>query len=273
MSDASNQNEFEKGPLQGQPPNNPKINIWKYMDFAKLVSILENSGLYFPRADELGDPFEGSTPKGMYRPEAVLKRHRQLHKSFFKTTFPTREKLAIAAQIRQVTEIEQRKHYQKNAQQVLISCWHMNEHESAGMWKLYGQIDTAVAVRSTYERLRQVLPKYVDIGEIAYIDYDNDTLPSDHLMERFWHKRKSFEHERELRAILWAPNAQSEDQDLKISEGEGVWLPVNLNDLIEVIYVSPTTPTWFGDLVADVVKRYQLTAAVKQSNINATPIF
>jgi len=30
------------------------------MDFTKFVSILENKGLFFPTADNLGDPFEGS---------------------------------------------------------------------------------------------------------------------------------------------------------------------------------------------------------------------
>ena len=42
-----------------QPENN-KIMVWRYMDFTKFVSMLENGGLFFCRADLLGDPFEGS---------------------------------------------------------------------------------------------------------------------------------------------------------------------------------------------------------------------
>ena len=36
--------------------------LWRYMDFTKFVSLLEKSALFFPRADKLGDPFEGYWP-------------------------------------------------------------------------------------------------------------------------------------------------------------------------------------------------------------------
>ena len=39
-------------------PANPGIKIWRYMDFTKFVSMLENGGLFFARADQLEDEFE-----------------------------------------------------------------------------------------------------------------------------------------------------------------------------------------------------------------------
>ena len=34
--------------------------LWRYMDFAKFAAMLRERSLYFPRADKLGDPFEGA---------------------------------------------------------------------------------------------------------------------------------------------------------------------------------------------------------------------
>ena len=43
-----------------QSPKNENAKIWRYMDFTKLVSLLEKRALFFCRSDKLGDPFEGS---------------------------------------------------------------------------------------------------------------------------------------------------------------------------------------------------------------------
>lgn len=34
--------------------------VWRYMDFTKFVSLLDKRELWFTRADELNDPFEGT---------------------------------------------------------------------------------------------------------------------------------------------------------------------------------------------------------------------
>jgi len=43
-------------------PTDVDTKIWRFMDFTKFVSMLEESGLFFARLDRLGDPFEGSLP-------------------------------------------------------------------------------------------------------------------------------------------------------------------------------------------------------------------
>jgi hypothetical protein len=42
------------------PPENLDAAIWRYVDFAKLVALLDTRTLFFSRADLLGDAFEGS---------------------------------------------------------------------------------------------------------------------------------------------------------------------------------------------------------------------
>lgn len=44
-------------------PEDPDVNIWRYMDFTKFVSILDAGALWFTRADRFLDQFEGSSPK------------------------------------------------------------------------------------------------------------------------------------------------------------------------------------------------------------------
>jgi len=43
-------------------PTNPNTKIWRYMDFTKFLSLLEDSSLYFTRSDRFEDVYEGSTP-------------------------------------------------------------------------------------------------------------------------------------------------------------------------------------------------------------------
>lgn len=38
----------------------PGQKLWRYMDLAKFLALLEDRALYFARADKLGDPFEGA---------------------------------------------------------------------------------------------------------------------------------------------------------------------------------------------------------------------
>lgn len=40
------------------------------------------------------------------------------------------------------------------------------------------------------------------IGLVKYIDYDKDVFPLDNTFYPFTHKRKSFEHEREVRFLI-----------------------------------------------------------------------
>jgi hypothetical protein len=46
-------------------PTNKDIPIWRYMDLAKYLSMLDRRCLFFARATLLDDPFEGSSTKMM----------------------------------------------------------------------------------------------------------------------------------------------------------------------------------------------------------------
>lgn len=44
-------------------PRDGKLRLWRYMNFAKFVSLISTRRLFFCRADLLDDPFEGSYSK------------------------------------------------------------------------------------------------------------------------------------------------------------------------------------------------------------------
>ncbi len=87
-----------------------------------------------------------------------------------------------------------------------VNCWHMNEHESAAMWKLYLKSDEGIAVQSTYNKLLNSMHDSNDfmllVGAVNYIDYNKEVIPFGNAFYPYIHKRKSFEHERELRAVI-----------------------------------------------------------------------
>ena len=53
---------YEEHPEFHSPPS--EAVLWRYMDFTKFVSLLDRQALFFARSDKLGDPFEGSFPRG-----------------------------------------------------------------------------------------------------------------------------------------------------------------------------------------------------------------
>jgi hypothetical protein len=110
------------------------------------------------------------------------------------------------------------------------------------MWRLYSSfIDNAVAVRTSYQKLYVSLGRdpSIKIGRIKYIDLKKNYAG---VNDAFWRKRKSFEHEREVRALL----LDSRSQDT------GKIVPCDLEVLIEEVFVSPKAPLWFIRLVNDV---------------------
>jgi len=236
-------------------PNNENAKIWRYMDFTKFVSILENKGLFFARADNLGDPFEGSF-------SAVNKKLRPL----------------IIKHADHLPDKSRNEDLVKKLRQwVQISCWHVSDYESAGMWNLYAKTEEAVCIQSTYGRLKNCLPNNVKIGLVRYVDYLSEWIPESNLLAPFIYKRKSFEHEKELRAVLNLSGIDNSDLSFSDIEGDppngGKWVSLDISKLIEKVYVAPYAPKWFGDLVENVVKTYNISKPVVKSSLDDEPIF
>jgi len=236
------------------PPENPDVRVWRYMDFTKLVSVLQHRGLYFPTVAELHDPFEGSFAQGNQQLRPLVYRH-----------LPNKPELSAGELI------------QKLRSRVAASCWHMNEQESAGMWKLYAKSNEAVCIQSTFRKLREGLGEAVRVGTVRYVDYETEWIPESNPLAPFLYKRKSFEFEREVRALTPLTDldvALKRDNGSDLDLGHGYWHELDLVSLIERIYVAPDAPDWFADLVQGVTKRYGYdTLSVVKSSLADSPLY
>lgn len=241
----------EKNDSVFRKPENPNIKVWRYMDFTKFVSLLDRKVLYFSRADLFGDAFEGAMPR---------RNDRYYSLDGINPYTPERSKA--------LSEIRER--VRKN---VFMNCWHMNERESAAMWKLYARSNEAIAIQTTFQALHNCLPPKTHLGAVQYIDYENDFIPEDSFLRPFMYKRKSFEHEREVRALIYTRPEDSESYVGYAFEDIGRTVPVKLNDLIETVYVAPTSTKWFVSLVESVMKKYQLDKRPVLSSLDEKPVF
>ncbi|MFO7559237.1 MAG: hypothetical protein R6X10_10445 [Desulfobacterales bacterium] len=231
-------------------PENEDIKVWRYMDFTKFVSLIESQRLYFTRADRFKDPFEGSWPKVNVAmreivPEGIPP---DGHDAYLKATRDLGG------------------HFKNSRRFMAINCWCMNEYESAAMWKLYLKSDEGIAIQSTYAKLKQSLidDERIYLGKVKYIDYDKEYIGGGNVLNPFVHKRKSFEHEQEIRVIVskWPTRIEKSLQ-----------IKVDIETLIERIYVAPSASDWFADLVEAVISRYGYNFEVVHSRLNEDPVF
>jgi hypothetical protein len=250
---------YEEHPLF-EKPDDENAAIWRYLDFTKFVSLLDRRALFFARADKMPDPFEGSSSKANVR----------LRPDVYKD-MPEKSRDKMLAEWAYLSRESRRF--------TLLNCWHISENESAAMWKLNLKTDEGVAIRSTFRRLADSLKmctEYtVHIGKVKYIDYETDWLPEGNAFYPFLHKRRSFEHERELRAVIQKlPLVEGMGIDLaQPSPDAGAYVPVDVDLLLETVFVSPAAPAWFHELVSSVVGKYGFNKEVRRSKLGEDPVY
>jgi hypothetical protein len=244
-------------------PANKDIRIWRYMDLAKYLAILQRRSLFFPRATLLGDPFEGSSTIPMVAMREYIAKNKasdpflEAYRDIPDEMFATIGNIAKSF-----------------VDKYMVSCWHMNEHESAAMWRLYLSANEGVCIQSTYKRLRSCLPKCVFIGEVNYIDYQTEWFSPQNGFNAIVHKRKSFEHERELRAVFWEMHGVPEAQPYKAKiEPPGLWIDIDLPSMIETVRISPTAEPWLLGAIQEVTAKYDLHVPVTQSALAGSPLY
>ena len=243
----------------------PKDVLWRYMDLSKFISLMSRKELYFAAADTFEDIFEGA--KGL----AIAKdQWDYFYHGFYENaikTAPGVEKSKLTEDYinsnadRLLTEMT--KIGEKERSYTYINCWHCNSYESEAMWKLYSKdITNAIAIKTTAEHLYESLGKNpsIDIGRVKYIDFNKRFAP---INGAYWYKRKAFEYENEVRAII-VDHSKTK---------RGIYVSVDLDKLIDDIYVSPYAPEWFFDVVKSVSSKYSINSTISYSQIKAEPFY
>lgn len=231
------------------------------MDFVKFISLLDSRQLQFARADRLGDSWEGSLPA----PLASLR--------------GTPEESEGPSNTWNLSHSGEHVRYR-----TYVSCWHESPHESAAMWRLYGGESRSIAITTTYAAFKASFDNgpqdhHPIVSRVHYVDYATASFSVNNGFLPFIHKRQSFEHEREVRAMFPLPPTSDADRDereldvLARTRPEIIGVPVNLTHLVGEIRVDPLAPPWFTDLIRSVTRRYDLSAPVGSSAISSSPMF
>jgi len=163
--------------------------------------------------------------------------------------------------------------YKLQREWVYISCWHANPHESAAMWRLYTQTQDAVAIRSTYERLARCLSNDALIGLVHYVDFEQMTIALTNAFLPLVFKRKSFEHEREVRAVIAEYPKENGRLVYRPNTKPGRPIHVDLAALIEAVYVAPLARDWFLELVQLMCGNAGLAVDVRRSSLDSKAVW
>lgn len=219
-------------------PEDPNTVVWKYLDLSKFLDLLLSQKLFMSRSDKFEDQYEGT---------------------FSEPTFEEIKKLSI-------DNPDFLNFYKTHRERVAISSWHINEYESFAMWQIFTQNSEGLAIQSTIGRLQESLIPETNfnqyIGEVNYIDYKKEHIPFDDMFFPFLFKRKSFQYEREVRII-------SDIGESHIKINEGLKINVNINQLIEKIYIHPKSENWYKNLVIQLVKQLGFDFTIEKSDLES----
>lgn len=219
-------------------PENPDTIVWKYLDLSKFLDLLLSKKLFMSRSDKFEDQYEGT---------------------FSEPTFEEIRKLSE-------NNPEFLNYYKSQREKVVVSSWHINEYESFAMWQIFTQNSEGLAIQSTTGRLQKALEAEKKskqyIGSVKYIDYKKEYIPFDDMFFPFMFKRKSFQYEREIRII-------SDLSDSKLSINDGVKIDVDIDQLIEKIYIHPKSENWYKKLVIELVSKLGYQIEIEKSDLES----
>ena len=151
---------------------------------------------------------------------------------------------------------------------VSVNCWHMGEFESEAMWRLYARERDGIAIKTVFAGFKDAFvgDQSVFASMVQYRDYRTAPIPYGNVFLPLLHKRMSFQHEREVRALC-----------LRMKDGPdesaGFYCEVELEKLVREIVVAPFAEDWFVDLVRSLADRHALGDRVRRSTLSDTPTF
>lgn len=275
-------NMYKYYPLINSPTDYTKI--WQYMDLSEFIHLLFSKSLFFCNTRKFGDPFEGSLPE--FNNNINGQKEYQISKELIHN----KKNFQKSIKSKTITNWS----YQGWKNRVLVNCWHMNNSESAAMWNSYSYRNSGIALQSTFQRLKDSIKfckEEIVIGEVQYLNYRNEWLKESLGWEIFLTKKRPYEYERELRALnivyhnngdnkeslnnsflknyrINLPKGQKTTAKKMLSMHNGKILPIyipgkhikiDLDILIENIYISPYVDDYFIDVIQSLIEKYDIS--------------
>jgi hypothetical protein len=219
-------------------PLPPETMVWKYLDLSKFLDLLLHKQLFMARSDKFEDQYEGTFSEPTFLEIQRLSEHKP---GFLE-------------------------HYKKHRKNVVISSWHINDHESFAMWQIFTKSKEGIAIQSTIGRIQEALALELNfeqhIGKVNYIDYKTQHIPIDDAFFPFLFKRKSFQYEKEVRIITDASHSENEIH-------EGLKIDVDIERLISKIYIHPKSENWYKKLIYELIDRLNLDFNIGVSDLES----
>lgn len=201
--------------------------IIRYMNFGKFMNILTFGNLYFTNVNEFEDKYEGKMPEGFFKnwEESAV----ESYKKYLK-----------------INDL----HFNAYA-----SCWNeLNNTESYALWRIYTESDTGIAIKTTVQKLRNsIKDDRIQIYKVKYVESFEDReedieipfyFPDDGFVRvKQACKISPYSYENEIRALLFSDEKE-----------KGINIAIDVNELIEDIYISPYAGQWFYDLIYNIIK-------------------
>ena len=268
------------------PEASKNMRLWRYVDLISFVALVHSGRLYLPLLASLEDPWEGSPGmQDMVRHAAEA------------GTTPAEQVEALAAYQARFRHLRSK---------LAASCWYGAEHESAAMWELYAARGRGIALQSTVGRLLSSMEADwpLTIGRVNYIDHLSSSVTGSDLGSAFA-KNRAYEHESEVRIIVELSDFEVQVnrdsrrlagrrwtliEDDRAEEGsppvinqvrmgdwdeiafDGVYVTVDVDQLLERVVLSPKMDFWEAAAVEAVANGLGLAAPIKPSDLAVPPL-
>jgi hypothetical protein len=250
------------------------LTVWRYMPFSKYISLLTYQALWFSKLKILEDKFEGMMPP-------PTKKSMQSKFDDWKKVIPPN----LHCQLDQMAP----RNEQDSRELLVVSCWFLDESESERMWNEYGGGSESVAIRSTIGKLiSAIAPHYEDethIGRVKYVDFNSysmDGYKANQGVKRAFIKDNKYQHESELRIVTKnrkstfcvRPNGKLytesdiQGKNMNNFERPGLYIAVNIPQLISEIIISPTAGEWLYLLISRISEMSKLNIPVSYSELS-----
>lgn len=239
--------------------------LWRYMDFARFIQLIEFQTLWFSRADQFEDPLEGT------HTDAELDQLRALPAlSGYPGRSALESYLGLSRLMRATT---------------YANCWRAGKGESLAMWDLYGKGSGIVAVKSSLGLLKNEMDNFsgsVYIAQVRYVEWSSAPLDNNNALVMCARKDASHQHETEVRAMIWEAASSTAAAFSSLADSTtakaywlgrtkndpplGIGVPIDVSKMIYEVVVGPRELPWVAELVRAIMKRYGLCQPVTISN-------
>ncbi len=220
--------------------------VWRYMGHEKFIRLIRDSSLWFSRASAMSDKYELTIPE--HSIEAF------------------RKHLIESGVSKKKIESKEYDYYwenEPNKESSLINCWSRDRDENYALWKIYlGGDKDGVGIRTTAGKLRNSLIQKQNsinystdfkfsMGEVKYshyIKYDELNPVSVLTTKKPFYK---FENEIRLFAL-----EQDYAHSLLSGNTKGINVPVDLDVLLQEVYISPFSTLSYRKEVESLLRSY-----------------